>query len=211
MKMELHPATEVFRKRESETTMPILPAASITIDPVDTRWQRYTALAKGNVVSNIRAAPSTNAVIADVLEVGITTKLWHMPLDTLTDVEKVYSFDGQFRWWIVKLVDRIGYIREDVVTLKPAPDETPEPPPAPVPTPTENAPSTPPLPVEPQPTSPPDVVTLPKSMALAIREMLAEKIIRLEDAERGLHQERMRLAELKATLDKVLDALPEAA
>lgn len=176
-----------------------LPPLPITLDPVDSRWVRYTALAKGNKDSNIRGAPSVNAIIKDVLSAGITTKLWHIPVDALTDVEKVYTHDGQYRWYVVKLVDTMGYVREDVVSLTPL-IEPPAPPPPPVavdPTPTK------PLPVEPPKTP---SVAIPRDTALLMREMLGNRANSLKDDARGMLQEASRIDDILIVLDMLLKA-----
>lgn len=177
-----------------------LPPPPITLDPVDSRWTRYTVLPKGNAASNIRGAPSVNAIIKDVLPAGITMKVWHIPPDKLTDVEKVYTHDGQYRWLLIKLVDTMGFIREDVVTLTPLA----EPPPPPV--------VAPPVVSEPTPTKPlPDApktatVAIPLATALLMRELFGKRSNSLKDAAQGMLQEASKLDEVITTLDMLLKA-----
>lgn len=110
-------------------TSPTLP---ITIAPNDPRFLPYTAMVKGDSHNaNVRDQPSLSGKVIDVLHFGVTESIQHLPVEKLTDTEKVFTHDTAYRWYVVKLAGYVGYVREDAVDLKPVPTPPPVEPPAP--------------------------------------------------------------------------------
>lgn len=119
---------EAYQQEPPIVTPPPPPLPpTLNIAPTDPRWAAYTALAVG-AGGTIRIQPNTGAATVTVLDTGIATTVGHIPLGDLTAAERAYSFDGQRQWHAIRLVNQVGWIRQDVVTLTRIVEPPPPPP-----------------------------------------------------------------------------------
>ena len=93
------------------------PLTIITFTPDDPRW--LPAIAQTTVLSpsEIKAEPFVLNRTLDTLTLGVKHNVAYIPVDRMTDQEKVYSHDGSHRWYPIKMGTVIGWIRSDWLTL----------------------------------------------------------------------------------------------
>ena len=168
----------------------------ITFTPDDPRW--LPAIAQTTVLSpsEIKAEPFVLNRTLDTLTLGVKHNVAYIPVDRMTDQEKVYSHDGSHRWYPIKMGTVIGWIRSDWLTLT-APTLPPQTPPIP-------DPPAPPVVVLPPPTN---TIVLPRDYAAKRLATVNERIAAVRAEIERRQAELAGLEDEKTILDMGLSQL----